>query len=114
MSCAVMRGILASAPCLWQLAECSQAASGNGTLARIAVNLMTSEETLRGMVETAAANAPLQAHLNISIMGRGGATAATIGSVKDDMPGRLINHASMLIGGTAPFVHQALERAKTR
>ena len=30
------------------------------------------------------------------------------------MPGRLINHASMLIGGTAPFVHQALERAKTR
>ena len=90
------------------------AGSADLTLARIAVNLMTSEETLRGMVETAAANAPLQAHLNISIMGRGGATAATIGSVKDDMPGRLINHASMLIGGTAPFVHQALERAKTR
>lgn len=90
------------------------AGSADLALARIAVNLMTSEETLRGMVETAAANAPLQAHLNISIMGRGGATAATIGSVKDDMPGRLINQAAMIIGAAAPWVHQGLEHAKTR
>ncbi|MHB1099590.1 MAG: DUF4209 domain-containing protein [Burkholderiales bacterium] len=90
------------------------AGSADLALARIAVNLMTSEETLRGMVETASANAPLQAHVSISIMGRGGATAATIGSVKDDMPGRLINQAAMIIGAAAPWVHQGLEYAKTR
>ncbi len=90
------------------------AGSADQALARIAVNLMTSEATLRGMVETAAANAPLQAHLKIAIMSQGGATAATIGSVKDDMPGRVINQAAMLIGAAAPFVHQALEHAKTR
>lgn len=90
------------------------AGSADLALSRIAMNLMTSEENLRGMVETAAANAPLQAHLKIAIMGRGGATAATIGAVKDDMPGRVINQAAMIIGGAAPWLHQALEHAKTR
>lgn len=75
---------------------------------------MTSEATLRGMVEKAAAIAPLQAHLRMVIMGKRGATAATIGSVKEDMPGRMINQAAMLIGASAPWVHQALENAKTR
>jgi hypothetical protein len=90
------------------------AGSAELALSRIAVNLMTSETTLRGMVETAAAVAPLQAHIGIVIMGKGGTTAATIGSVKDDMPGRMINQSAMLIGAAAPFVHQALENAKTR
>jgi hypothetical protein len=90
------------------------AGSADLAFARIAVNLMTSEDTLGDMIKTVAVNAPLQAHLKISIMGRGGATVATIGSVKDDMPGRLINQAAMVIGAAAPWVHQGLEHAKTR
>ncbi len=90
------------------------AGSAELALARIAVNLMTSEATLRSMVETATANAPLQAHLPLAIMGKDGFTAATIGSVKDDMPGRMINQAATLIGAGAPWVHQALEHGKVR
>jgi len=90
------------------------AGSAELALSRIAVNLMTNEATLRDMVETAATNAPLQAHIKIVIMGKDGATSATIGTVKDDMPGRMTNQAATLIGGAAPFVHQALESAKSR
>lgn len=90
------------------------AGSAELALSRIAVNLMASEASLRDMVETAAANAPLHAHLRIVIMGQGGATSATIGSVKDDMPGRVLSQAATLIGATAPFVYQALENAKAR
>lgn len=82
------------------------------SLGRIAVHLMTSEERLREMVETSAANAPLQAHIPISLGGSHGFTRATVGSVKDDMPGRIMNMAATLIGHQAPWLHIALERAK--
>ena len=83
------------------------------SLARIAVNLMTSEDAHRKLVEEAAANSPIQAHIPISIMGSRGFTVATIGSVKDDMPGRILSQAATAIGAGAPFLHQAFERAKS-
>lgn len=82
------------------------------SLGRIAVHLMTSEDGLQKMVEDSAANAPLHAYIAMSIMGENGFTRATIGSVKDDMPGRMLNMAATLIGHSAPWLHIALERAK--
>lgn len=84
------------------------------SLGRIAVHMMTSEDKLRQMVEDSAANAPLQAHIPMSIMGENGFARATIGSIKDDMPGRMLNMAATLIGHSAPWLHVALDRAKTR
>lgn len=84
------------------------------SLGRIAVHLMNDEERLRRMVEESAANAPLQAHIAMSIMGENGFTRATIGSVKDDLPGRVLNMAATLIGHSAPLLHMALDRAKTQ
>ena len=49
------------------------------SLQRIAVNLMTSEEHLRDLVKTQAANSVLMARVPISIMGPGGFTTAHIG-----------------------------------
>lgn len=83
-------------------------------LAKIAVNLITGEEELRKLVEDAAANAPIHAHISISIMGPGGFTRATIGSVKDDMPGRVMSLAATLIGAGAPWLHQAIEHTKSK
>ena len=84
------------------------------SLGRIAVNLMHSEEYLRGLIDESAANAPFQAHMPISIMGPNGFTRATIGSVKDDMPGRVMNMAATLIGHSAPWLHVALDRTKEK
>ena len=84
------------------------------SLGRIAVHMMTNEDRLRQMVEDSAANAPLHAHIPMSIMGESGFTRATIGSIKDDMPGRMLNMAATLIGHSAPWLHIALDRTKTR
>ncbi len=81
-------------------------------LGRIAAHMMTSEERLMQMVEDWAANAPLHAHIAMNIMGENGFTRATIGSIKDDMPGRVLNVAATLIGNLAPWLHMALDRAK--
>ena len=75
---------------------------------------MVGEKQLREMVESSAANAPLLAHMSISITGANGFTRATIGAVKDDMPGRMINMAATLISHHAPWLHIAFERAKTQ
>lgn len=84
------------------------------SLGRIAVQMMTDESKLRQMVEASVANAPLQAHIPMSIMGEHGFTRATVGSVKDDMPGRMLNMAATLIGHSAPWLHMALDRTKTQ
>jgi hypothetical protein len=83
-------------------------------LMRIAMHLMTSEDDFRRMVEENAANAPLHARISITIMDASGFTAATIGSVKDDMPGRILSAAATFIGASAPWLHQALEQAKSK
>ena len=82
------------------------------SLCRISVHLMTSEEKLREHVINWAVNAPFQAHLEISLGEAYGFTRAKIGSLKDDMPGRIMNMAATLIGHHAPWLHIALERAK--
>ena len=81
---------------------------------RIAFRLISKPEDLRREIEDIAANAPLHAMISITLTDDNGFTAATIGSVKDDMPGRIINAAANHIGAGSPWLHQALERLKAR
>ncbi len=81
---------------------------------RIAFHLISKPEELRREIEEMAANAPLHAMISITLTDDNGFTAATIGSVKDDMPGRIVNAAANHIGAGAPWLHQALERLKAR
>lgn len=82
-------------------------------LGRIAMHLVSKVDFLRGVVESNAANAPLHAGISITIMDDNGFTTATIGSVKDDMPGRILSAAATVIGASSPWLHQALARAKS-
>jgi hypothetical protein len=83
-------------------------------LRRIAFNMITREDKLRELVEHGAQHAPVASKLKITIMGRDGFASATIGSVDDDMPGRIIHQAADIIGSCAPLLHLALERTRER
>lgn len=90
----------------------------NGTvdeaLARIAIKLLTKKEKILALIKTTAADAPLSAHLPIGIMGPSGFTAAKIGSIEDDLSGRMLHQTADLIGMTAPWVHAAFDRIKSQ
>lgn len=84
------------------------------SLGRIAVNLMYTPEKIKEMVEDSVNSAPLQALIPITIMGVDGFTQAKIGSVTDDMAGRLIHMTSTLIGHSAPWLNFAFDHAKEK
>lgn len=90
--------------------------AGSARLAagRIAAHLMPTPQDMRRQVEESAANAPIHANISIAIMDDSGFTAATIGSVKDDMSGRTVNMAATYIGASSPWLHQSLQRLKAR
>lgn len=90
------------------------AGSFEQAIGRIAFQLMSEPGYLQRIVETNAANAPLHASMSITLMDDNGFTTATIGSVKNDMPGRVINAAATFIGAYTPLLHQALGRLKDR
>ena len=81
---------------------------------RIAFHLISKPEDLRREIEEIAANAQMHAMISITLMDDDGFTTATIGSVKDDMPGRMVNAAANHIGASSPWLHQALARLKSR
>ena len=83
-------------------------------LARIAVANMVDPKQLEQEIQDMAAQAPIQAMTNISILGPNGFTTAIVGPVAKDMPGRLIHRLADTIAVSGPFLHQALERAKVR
>lgn len=83
-------------------------------LGRVAFHLISKPENLRRQIEEIAANAPLHARISISLMDDHGFTAATIGSVEDDMDGRIVNAAATHIGASSPWLHQALQRLQSR
>ena len=84
------------------------------SLARIAVHLMHTPDKIKEIIENSANSAPLQAQLPIAIMGNDGFTQAKIGSVADDMTGRLIHMTSTLIGHSAPWLNFAFDHAKEK
>ncbi|MQA42139.1 DUF4209 domain-containing protein [Rugamonas aquatica] len=88
--------------------------SARQAVGRIAYHLISKPEGLRREIEEIAANAPLHAMISISLTDDSGFTVATIGSVKDDMPGRVVNAAANHIGASSPWLHQALARLKSR
>lgn len=90
------------------------AESPKQAIGRIAFDLMSDPDFLRREVESNAANAPLHARISITLMDDNGFTTATIGSVKDDMPGRILNAAATYIGAHSPWLHHALSRLKSR
>lgn len=81
---------------------------------RLAFHLISKPEDLRREIEEIAANAPLHAMISITLTDDSGFTVATIGSVKDDMPGRIVNAAANHIGASSTWLHQALARLKSR
>lgn len=84
------------------------------SVGRIAFHLISKPKDLRREIEEIAANAPMHAMISISLTDDSGFTVATIGSVKDDMPGRVVNAAANHIGASSPWLHQALARLKSR
>lgn len=81
---------------------------------RIAFHLTSDPEKLRRQVESNAANAPLHARIALTLMDDNGFTTATIGSIEDDLPGRIINAGATAIGASSPWLHQALARLVSR
>jgi len=82
------------------------------SLVRIAASFMRSEGELEALLLKSAEQAPLMARIAIAITGPQGFTTARIGSIEDDMPGRIVHLASNLIGQEAPLLNVAFERAK--
>lgn len=60
------------------------------------------------------AQSGISAHIPIMITGRDGFTKATIGSVKDDLDGRVVHHATQLISQQAPWLNLAWERIRAK
>lgn len=79
-------------------------------LGRVAFNLVSQPESLRRQISEIAANAPLHARISINLVDDHGFIAATIGSVADDIDGRMVNAAATHIGASSPWLHQALKR----
>jgi hypothetical protein len=56
----------------------------------------------------------LQAQIPIMVMGRDGFASAHIGSVEEDLDGRMVHQAATLFGNLAPFLNVALERLREK
>lgn len=81
---------------------------------RIAVGSMIKKDATENSVRQMHKDAPLSAMISISIMGPDGFTAATIGSLENDIEGRSIQHAADQFNWRAPWLYMALNGAKER
>jgi len=81
------------------------------SLARVSFALLTDPKKAEEQIKSIAANAPLHARVKISIRGFQGFTAAVLGSIDDDMPGRVLHQLADIVSMSGPFLHQALSRA---
>ena len=75
------------------------------------VVLLNDPSKIEEQIKAMALDTPIHARVNISITGFQGFTAAVIGSIDDDMPGRLLHQLADIISMSGPFLHQALARA---
>lgn len=92
------------------LAEVVQGPLPHG-LARVAFAVLNDPKATEEQIKAMAVDAPIQARVNISITGFQGFTAAVIGSIDDDMPGRVLHQLANVISMSGAFLHQALARA---
>ena len=80
------------------------------TFARIAVEFLPNRRTVEEQLREGAKDAPLQAAIPLSIMD-GNQVVATIGSLDEDLPGRLIHQASINFGLSDLWLWRAIDRA---
>jgi hypothetical protein len=72
------------------------------------------EQSTRERLEKMVANAPLLSTIPISIVGSDGFPAAEIGSVRDDLEGRILEQGARYIGFFAPFLNIILARIREK
>jgi hypothetical protein len=84
------------------------------TLDRIALQFLPRKDKLEQQVKDLAQKAPLQGLISISIHDEGGRTVATVGSVEDDLEGRVIHQLSQNLGFEGQFLYWVLDRAVSR
>ena len=60
------------------------------------------------------AQSPIFAHIPFVITGRDGLTAATIGSVKDDLEGRVVHRAAQVISQQGPWLNLAWRKIQAK
>ena len=83
-------------------------------LRRFAAAGLVGRDSSERTVLDLATQAPLSAHISISISGRDGFTKATIGPVDKDLDGRTVHHATQFMSQSAPFLQVAWERLKAK
>ena len=79
-------------------------------LRRIVGENLARRERSEARVRRIAEKAPLFAHIPLQIMRDDGFSSASIGSVKDDLDGRVVHDAASSIGYGAPLLNMALTR----
>jgi Domain of unknown function (DUF4209) len=77
-----------------------------------AVGIVRRDSTGRAILENAQSS--VSAHIPIMITGRDGFTKATIGSAKDDLDGRIVNHAAQLLSQQGPWLNLAWQRIQAK
>lgn len=83
-------------------------------LKRIAMTFLLKRDSLEKTLVNIAKAAPIMAHIPVNVQNHQGYTAARVGSLKDDLGGRMINQASNTIGFKAAFLNGAFGRLKTK
>jgi hypothetical protein len=77
-----------------------------------AVGIVRRDSTERAILDNA--RSTISGHIPIMITGRDGFTKATIGSVKDDLDGRIIHHAAQLLSQQGPWLNLAWQRIQAK
>jgi Domain of unknown function (DUF4209) len=77
-----------------------------------AVGIVRRDSTERAILENVGSS--ISAHFPIMITGRDGFTKATIGSVKDDLDGRIVHHAAQLLSQQGPWLNLAWRRIQEK
>jgi len=83
-------------------------------LKRIAMTFLLKRDSLEKTLVNIAKTAPIMVHIPVSIHNHQGHTTARVGSLKDDLDGRVIHQASNTLGFKAAFLNGAFERLKTK
>ncbi len=83
-------------------------------LRRFAAAGLVGRDSSERTVLDLATQAPLSAHISISISGRDGFTKATYRRVDKDLDGRTVHHATQFMSQSAPFLQVAWERLKAK
>ncbi|SDK52980.1 protein of unknown function [Methylophilus rhizosphaerae] len=84
--------------------------SKENSLELLAIHFMLRKNDLKDFVHKSAKEAPLSALIGISLINQDGLTVATIGSIEDDLEGRLIHQATTSINLNNLWLDQVLKR----